>query len=231
MRRHSLQEWPLFSAKYPTSTAPNGSTHDVAPIDGSLRKAKKRTSGARPTLKSDSKSAGPVDRTEQETTAPPGDEESALLINKERRHRDKRHLQFVATQPCLICGRSPSDAHHLRFAQPRAMGRKVSDEFTVPLCRVHHRQIHSVGDERAWWRVDRDRSARRGSEVVEGGRRGYNDMTTAPQEEVLLEDGLYWLLYALRNAPFLKEGGDTRGIWRGTQLRNPAGWLSNLGPT
>jgi hypothetical protein len=31
------------------------------------------------------------------------------------------------------------------------MGRKVSDEFTVPLCRTHHRDNHSFGDEVAWW--------------------------------------------------------------------------------
>jgi hypothetical protein len=68
-----------------------------------------------------------------------------------RRHRDKAHLKFVASQPCLVCGRSPADAHHLRFTQPRAMGRKVSDEFTVPLCRTHHRDNHRFGDEQAWW--------------------------------------------------------------------------------
>jgi hypothetical protein len=50
-----------------------------------------------------------------------------------------------------ICGRSPADAHRLRFTQPRAMGRHVSDEFTVPLCRTHHRDNHSSGDELAWW--------------------------------------------------------------------------------
>ena len=32
------------------------------------------------------------------------------------------------------------------------MGRKVSDRFTVPLCRLHHRELHRGGDERAWWR-------------------------------------------------------------------------------
>jgi hypothetical protein len=51
----------------------------------------------------------------------------------------------------VVCGRSPADAHHLRFAQPRALGRKVSDEFTVPVCRVHHRELHRHGDEAAWW--------------------------------------------------------------------------------
>jgi len=65
--------------------------------------------------------------------------------------RDKAHLKFVAAQPCLVCGRAPADAHHVRFAQPRAMGRKVSDEFTVPVCRAHHREIHRHGDEAAWW--------------------------------------------------------------------------------
>ena len=68
-----------------------------------------------------------------------------------RRIRDKDHVRFVAKQPCLICGRQPADAHHLRFAQHRALGRKVSDEFTVPLCRGHHREVHRCGDEAAWW--------------------------------------------------------------------------------
>ena len=65
--------------------------------------------------------------------------------------RDRDHLKFVTTQPCLVCGRSPSDAHHLKFAQGRALARKVSDEFTVPLCRTHHRELHRRGDERIWW--------------------------------------------------------------------------------
>jgi Protein of unknown function (DUF968) len=80
-------------------------------------------------------------------------EKSELTIGEPRRHRDKMHLKFVASQPCLVCGRSPADAHHLRFTQPRAMGRKVSDEFTVPLCRSCHRQNHQVGDERSWWKA------------------------------------------------------------------------------
>jgi hypothetical protein len=74
-----------------------------------------------------------------------------LAIPEPKRLRDKRHLRFVASQPCLICGRQPADPHHLRFAQPRALGLKVSDEFTVPLCRGHHRQLHQAGNEVAWW--------------------------------------------------------------------------------
>jgi ERF superfamily len=78
-------------------------------------------------------------------------EPRAVGFPKTRRRRDKAHLQYVASKPCLVCGRAPCDAHHLRFAEPRALGRKVSDEFTVPLCRTHHRQVHNRGDERAWW--------------------------------------------------------------------------------
>jgi len=78
-------------------------------------------------------------------------DKSQLTIAEPKRLRDKAHLKFVATQPCLVCGRQPSDPHHLRFAQPRAIGLKMSDEFTVPLCRGHHRQLHQTGDERAWW--------------------------------------------------------------------------------
>jgi Rad52/22 family double-strand break repair protein len=78
-------------------------------------------------------------------------DKSQLAIAEPKRLRDKAHLKFVASQPCLVCGRQPSDPHHLRFAQPRAIGLKVSDEFTVPLCRGHHRQLHQAGNEVTWW--------------------------------------------------------------------------------
>jgi hypothetical protein len=78
-------------------------------------------------------------------------DKSALAFPRPQRIRDRDHLRFVAQQPCLICGRQPCDAHHLRFTQSRALGRKVSDEFTVPLCRGHHREVHRHGDEAAWW--------------------------------------------------------------------------------
>jgi hypothetical protein len=72
-------------------------------------------------------------------------------LGKPVRLRDKEHRRFVLRQPCLVCGRVPSDPHHLTFTQPRSMGRRVSDEFTVPICRTHHRELHRSGDEAAWW--------------------------------------------------------------------------------
>jgi len=76
---------------------------------------------------------------------------SVLEFPEPRRIRDRDHIRHVIEQPCLICGRRPSDPHHLRFVQSRALGRKVSDEFTVPLCRTHHREVHRCGEEGSWW--------------------------------------------------------------------------------
>jgi len=84
---------------------------------------------------------------------PRGIDKSVLAVAAPRRYRNREHLRFVARQACLVCGRKPSDAHHLRHMQPRALGRRASDEFAVPLCRSHHRAVHRAGDERAWWQA------------------------------------------------------------------------------
>jgi hypothetical protein len=93
-----------------------------------------------------------------------GIDKSILTVAAPRRYRNRDHLRHVAQQACLVCGRKPSDPHHLGFTQPRALGRKVSDEFAVPLCRGHHRAVHRARDERVWWRqagVDPIKVARR----------------------------------------------------------------------
>jgi hypothetical protein len=79
-----------------------------------------------------------------------GVDKTVLTLPTPRRIRDRDHVKAVAKQACLICGRRPTDSHHLRFAQSPTLGRKVSDEFTVPLCRGHHREVHRCGDEAAW---------------------------------------------------------------------------------
>ena len=92
-------------------------------------------------------------RKQYEALAPsaPRIDKSRLLISEPRRIRDKSHLRAIAKQPCLACGRTPSHAHHLKFVQPRALARKPSDEWTVPLCRLHHKAVHQTGDEKLWW--------------------------------------------------------------------------------
>ena len=114
-----------FSAKLTTF-----GSHQEAQTPTLRRNGKKRKAPLRPVV---------VDKT-------------VLALPELRRVRDRDHVKSVAKLPCLICGRQPADAHHLRFAQSRALGRKVSDEFTVPLCRGHHREVHRCGDESAWWR-------------------------------------------------------------------------------
>jgi ERF superfamily len=94
----------------------------------------------------DSRTSAPLPRSK-----PAAIDKSILPWPEPRRIRDKAHIKFVCKQPCLVCGRRPTDPHHLRFAQHPALGRKVSDEFTVPLCRVHHREVHRCGDESGWW--------------------------------------------------------------------------------
>jgi hypothetical protein len=90
---------------------------------------------------------------EPESNAVKSVDKSVLEIAAPRRYRNREHLRTIIKQPCLVCGRKPSDPHHIRFAQPKALGRKASDEFTVPLCRMHHREVHRVGNEQAWWKT------------------------------------------------------------------------------
>jgi hypothetical protein len=90
-------------------------------------------------------------------------DKSVLALPAPRRVRDRDHVKSVAKCPCLVCGRRPADAHHLRFVQSPTLGRKVSDEFTVPLCRGHHREVHRCRDEGDWWKkagIDPNTAAR-----------------------------------------------------------------------
>ena len=107
-----------------------------------------------------------------------------LAIAAPRRYRNREHLRYVAQQACLVCGRKPSDPHHLGFTQPRALGRKVSDEFAVPLCRGHHRAVHRSRDERSWWRqsgIDPIKVARRLWKETRGGGNGRSEAPALPR--------------------------------------------------
>src|SRR6516225_6333214 len=105
---------------------------------------------ARNVMPADRPDADDSQKTSKVSGKPPR-KSAVRALGKTVRVRDKEHRKFVSRQACLVCGRTPSDPHHLTFMQPRALGRRVSVEFTVPVCRVHHRELHRQGDEAAWW--------------------------------------------------------------------------------
>jgi hypothetical protein len=121
---------------------------DAQAVEAAFEKRLSALGDPGPALPTESQRAGDPYRPPQQTEH---GAEAVTVISKPVRDRDREHLKFVAAQPCLVCGRTPSDPHHIKFAEQRAMARKVSDRFTVPICRLHHRELHRRGDERAWW--------------------------------------------------------------------------------
>jgi hypothetical protein len=124
---------PAAPAKVPDGPAPAGLPHDV-PLQSHA-------------------SAGVVNAAQKPAAMGRKRSSSVQALGKPVRLRDKDHRRFVLLQACLVCGRVPSDPHHLTFTQPRALGRRVSDEFIVPVCRAHHRELHRSGNEAAWWQT------------------------------------------------------------------------------
>ena len=106
------------------------------------------------------------------------------VVAEPKRVRCKEHLRFVASQPCLVCGRFPSQAHHLRHAQSRSLSLKVSDEFTVPLCAIHHRDIHTTGKEREWWQERKIDPLKVASDLWQRSRAHYSTAREADRVQV-----------------------------------------------
>jgi hypothetical protein len=123
-------------------------TTDAQTVEAAFAARVSQIEEAEPLPTSNSQKANNPGRKPPQTD--PGDQ-AVSVINKPVRERDRDHLRFVAAQPCLVCGRTPSDAHHIKFAEQCTMGRKVSDKFAVPICRLHHRELHRRGNERVWW--------------------------------------------------------------------------------
>ncbi len=136
----------------PADVAPPPATAD-ATTNGAATSLAPKAEAVSPAPEDPSAPAVAVCRTDGAPVREPRQhiDKSALSLREPVRVRDKDHLRYVASQPCLLCSASPSDAHHVRFAQPRAMGRKVGDNYTVPLCRTHHRELHQYGNEASWW--------------------------------------------------------------------------------
>jgi hypothetical protein len=135
----------IRDGQVPDGTTPAGTPDGLAPDQPPAPLPDKNLMSADP---------AEADTSQKASTATKKRSRSGMIraLGKTVRLRDKDHRKFVLRQPCLVCGRVPSDPHHLTFTQPRALGYRVSDEFTVPVCRIHHRELHRSGDEAAWWR-------------------------------------------------------------------------------
>jgi hypothetical protein len=61
--------------------------------------------------------------------------------------RDPKHLRWIREQSCCVpkCTNGVIHAHHVRGAHNAGTGLKPPDYCTVPLCSVHHHEIHVHG--------------------------------------------------------------------------------------
>jgi len=143
--RKKLPSRPAVSSSWPPC-APSVDLGRATELPHPADRRKRKRRSHEQALSTPAQSSAPPQPSSPRPEAPPQPEvqpvnnavlwhvdKSALSLSEPRRYRDRGHLGFVAAQPCLLCGRQPSDAHHLRFMQARAMGRRVSDEFAVPL--------------------------------------------------------------------------------------------------
>ena len=63
--------------------------------------------------------------------------------------RSKAYRDSVKAHPCLVCSGQAQEAHHIRETLPRTMGRRVGDEWCVPMCRRCHAILHNAS--RNYW--------------------------------------------------------------------------------
>ena len=78
------------------------------------------------------------------------------LRQRQPRERDNKHLAYVRSLPCCICGGIDTEAAHIRTASlahdkaHTGMQEKPSDKWAVPLCNRHHREQHTMNEMDFW---------------------------------------------------------------------------------
>lgn len=56
--------------------------------------------------------------------------------------RSEKWLRWVKSQKCVCCGKQADDPHHLINQGGGIMGSKADDMDCIPLCRIHHNELH-----------------------------------------------------------------------------------------
>jgi hypothetical protein len=66
--------------------------------------------------------------------------------------KDPQYVQFLYFQPCIVhsCAHRRIEVHHWQNKQNHGAGIKPGDEWCVPLCLKHHRELHNDGRETFW---------------------------------------------------------------------------------
>ena len=77
----------------------------------------------------------------------PESPESFMLRPKLKRWECEKYTQWVKTQLCVCCGNQADDPHHIIGYGQGKMGGKAHDIFTLPLCRIHHNELHKNAEE------------------------------------------------------------------------------------
>ena len=69
------------------------------------------------------------------------------MASQEQKFSSKKYLDYIRNKPCIVCGSQPCDPDHL---EARGMGGANKDGYKdytcVPLCRYHHTERHSTGN-------------------------------------------------------------------------------------
>ena len=65
---------------------------------------------------------------------------------QEQKLPSKKYLEYIKEKPCLVCGQTPVDAHHMEAVGMGGANKDGFKDYTcVPLCRYHHGEYHSAG--------------------------------------------------------------------------------------
>lgn len=79
------------------------------------------------------------------------------LRQREPRQKDAKHLDYIRSLPCCICGENTTvEAAHIRTGSSEhgkpitGMQEKPSDAWCLPLCGLHHREQHTMNEMEFW---------------------------------------------------------------------------------
>ena len=125
----------------------------------------------------------PTDASAPSPIVLPGKPRHRRVAPKAIRLRDREHCKFVTTQPCVVCGRRPSESASCSIrSAARARPKSQRRVHSVPICRLHHRELHRYTAMRPLGEVGVNVDPRLQSRSAFGGDRELIEVTRCPQD-------------------------------------------------